>query len=67
MAWLSRLGGQVYWEPVRGRRTKPLGVWKIAQAGNCTRLLQALEPFLVIKRQRALDAIAFIQKHHDLS
>jgi hypothetical protein len=62
MEWLAQLGGHVYWErKAHARGYKRRAVWTVAQALGCSRLLVAIEPYLVIKRSKAQEALATLQ------
>ena len=65
-AWLRPLGGAFYY--VSRRRMTDLGhvkqcfEWKVTTAWNIYRLLVAVLPFLVIKRDRAMEALEDIRR-----
>ena len=63
MAWLTKIGGFVYWEKAttKNRRVKRCAAWRVAQAIDCYRLLVAILPFLIIKRAKAVKAVDVLQ------
>ena len=63
MEWLSQFGGTVYWykRPTKPHH-KPNGTWVVAQAIDAYHLLTAIEPYMVIKRARAQEAIRYLRE-----
>lgn len=59
---LSRLGGSVFWHQRRNRQHRPLGEWRVGRAVDCLALLTAIEPYLIIKRDRAREAISLLRE-----
>jgi transposase len=64
MEWLAQFGGTIHWYK---RSTQPhwktAGTWTVAQAIDAYHLLIAIEPYMIIKRSRAQEAIRYLREH----
>jgi len=64
MGWLAQFGGTVHWyERPDKPHYKPGGSWTVAQAIDAYRLLIAIEPYMIIKRAKAQEAITYLRTH----
>lgn len=61
--WLAQFGGTVHWydRPTKPHR-KTAGAWTVAQAIDAYHLLIAIEPYMIIKRSRAEEAIRYLRE-----
>lgn len=65
--WLGRIGGSVQWRTKQakdGIKRKPLGAWSVCDALGMHRLLVAIEPHLIIKRERARDLLDTLEARY---
>jgi hypothetical protein len=62
MDWLAQFGGTIHWHKRPDKpHYKPGGSWTVAQAIDAYHLLVAIEPYMIIKRARAQEAIASLR------
>jgi hypothetical protein len=62
MDWLTQFGGTIHWyEHPSHPHYKPGGSWTVAQAIDAYHLLMAVEPYMIVKRLRAQEAIAALR------
>lgn len=65
--WLSRIGGSVQWRTKQakdGVKRKPLAAWVVADALGMHRLLTAVEPYLIVKRERARGLLDTLEERY---
>jgi hypothetical protein len=65
MDWLEKhIGGKVRWDRQRTRRDGclPCGIWELYRARDVALVLRAVLPYLVIKRDAALTALALFDE-----
>lgn len=58
MVWLAQFGGNVHWRTRIVRATKPAAQWHVSNIRDMIALLEAVHPYLVIKRSKAETALA---------
>lgn len=68
MEWLSQFGGTIHWyeHPIK-THYKPGGTWTVSQAIDVYHLLIAIEPYMIVKRDKAQEAIRTVREHWQFS
>lgn len=62
--WLAQFGGTTHWSDRTGKpHWKTSGTWTVAQAIDVYHLLIAIEPYMIVKRSRAQEAIRYLREH----
>jgi hypothetical protein len=61
--WLAQFGGRTYWHERPAKlHHKADGTWVVAQAIDAYHLLIAIEPYMIVKRAKAQEAIAYLRE-----
>jgi hypothetical protein len=63
MEWLAQFGGTVHWHDRSAKHWKIAGMWTVSQAIDVYHLLIAIEPYLIIKRSLAQQAIRDLREY----
>jgi hypothetical protein len=66
--WLAQFGGTVHWDDRSARpHWKTIGTWTASQAIDAYHLLIAIEPYMIVKRSRAQEAIRYLRERWHFS
>jgi len=64
VTWLCRFGGKIYYPRVTNPKWKPQAYWSVVRRLEVASLLSQIEPHLIVKRERAAEALALLRRLH---